>query len=215
MLEAVNDFITGLAGSPWVYAALFGLCALDAFFPPLPSESVLVSLAVLSVAGAPNVWVVGVLAASGAFLGDNLAYQIGARLGVDRYRWQRRRRMRRATGWARRQLGHRGGVLIIVGRYVPIGRVAVNVTAGATSFPRRSFLVFDALAGCTWAAWSIAVGRLAGHWLEDNPVLGVAVAIAVALVLGVVADHLVRRFTRVPVTKEAPAVAEAAGATSR
>ncbi|HET7304577.1 MAG TPA: DedA family protein [Segeticoccus sp.] len=195
MLHAVNDFITSLAGQPWVYLALFALCLIDAFFPPLPSESVLVSLAVLSVQGEPNVWLVGVLAASGAFIGDNIAYQIGRTVGVERFWWQRLGRVQRATVWARRQLRRRGAVLIVAGRYVPVGRIAVNMTAGATGYRRRRFMVFDAIAGCAWAAWSIAIGRLAGHWIQDNPVLGAAVAIGIAVVLGIVADHLVRRFT--------------------
>lgn len=197
VLHAVNDFITSLAGQPWVYLALFSLCLIDAFFPPLPSESVLVSLAVLSVQGEPNVWLIGVLAAGGAFIGDNIAYQIGRSVGVERFWWQRLDRVQRATVWARGQLRKRGAVLIVAGRYIPVGRVAVNMTAGATGYRRRRFMVFDAIAGCAWAAWSIAIGRLAGHWIEDNPVLGAAVAIAVAVVLGVVVDHLVRRFTPV------------------
>lgn len=194
MLNAVNDFITGLAGQPWVYPALFALCAIDAFFPPLPSESVLVSLAVLSVSGSPNVWLVGALAAAGAFVGDNIAYQLGVMVGVDRFWWQRRGRVQRATVWARAQLKKRGAVLIISARYIPVGRVAVNITAGATGYPRRKFMLFDAIAGCAWAAWSVAVGRLAGHWVENNPLLGAVIAIAIAVVVGILVDHLVRRF---------------------
>jgi membrane protein DedA with SNARE-associated domain len=195
MLDDVNDFITGLAGQPWVYFAVFALCALDAFFPPLPSESVVVSLAVLSLSGAPNVWWLGVLAASGAFVGDNIAYQIGNSVGVDRFGWQRTARVQKMVGWARRQLEARGGLLIIAGRYVPIGRIAINMTAGATHYPRRKFMAFDVVAGMSWAAWSIVVGRLAGHWVEDNPVLGAAIAIVIAVLIGTLIDHLIRRFT--------------------
>jgi len=195
MLDDVNDFITGLADQPWVYFAVFALCALDAFFPPLPSESVVVSLAVLSLGGAPNVWWLGVMAASGAFIGDNIAYQIGQSVGVDRFGWQRTARVHKMVGWARRQLETRGGLLIIAGRYVPIGRIAINMTAGATRYPRRTFMAFDIVAGVSWAAWSIIVGRLAGHWVDDNPVLGAAIAIVIAVLIGTAIDHLIRRFT--------------------
>lgn len=45
MLDGVNDIVLGLAGSPWVYLVVFGFVAIDAFVPPVPSESALVALA--------------------------------------------------------------------------------------------------------------------------------------------------------------------------
>ncbi len=209
MLEALNEAITGMAGNPGVYAVVFVLCALDAMIPPLPSESVLVSLAAIAVAGQPNILLIGALGAAGAFVGDNIAYQIGATVGLERFRWQRRPRVRRATTWAQGQLDRRAGVLVVVGRYIPVGRIAVNVTAGATGYSRRRFMVFDAVAAISWAGWSIGLGQLAGHWLEDRPLLGAALAIAVALVIGVVVDRLVRRFVREPRRSPAPRAAPA------
>ena len=78
---------------------------------------------------------------------------------------------------------------------MPLGRVAVNLTAGATGFPPRRFVGLAALAAATWAAWSVGVGALAGHWLEGNPLLGSAAGIVVALALGLAVDRVARRFT--------------------
>lgn len=95
--------------------------------------------------------------------------------------------------------------------------MAVNLTAGATGFPPRRFLGLAALAAATWAAWSVGVGALAGHWLEGNPLLGSVSGVAVALLLGLVIDRSARRASgwgRMPspvaVAAAAPAPAPAA-----
>ena len=84
---------------------------------------------------------------------------------------------------------------MLTARYVPMGRVAVNLTAGATGFPARRFAALAALAAATWATWSVAVGALAGRWLDGNPLLGSALGIALALGLGLGVDRLARRLT--------------------
>ena len=86
----------------------------------------------------------------------------------------RARRARRLLDRASGTLERRGALVVLTARYVPLGRVAVNLTAGATGFPPRRFAGLAALAAATWAAWSVAVGALAGHWLDGNPLLGSA-----------------------------------------
>ncbi|WP_030143106.1 acyltransferase family protein [Mycetocola saprophilus] len=66
MFDWLNDAILATAGSPWIYLiVLFGVCA-DAFFPPIPSETVVVAAAALGFAtGAPNPWII--MALTGGF----------------------------------------------------------------------------------------------------------------------------------------------------
>ena len=45
------DAATALAGSPWLLAAVLGLAMVDGLVPPVPSETVLVTAAVLAVDG--------------------------------------------------------------------------------------------------------------------------------------------------------------------
>lgn len=90
-------------------------------------------------------------------------------------------------------LDRRGAVVILSARYVPLGRVAVNLTAGATGFPPRRFVGLAAVAATTWAAWSVGVGALAGHWLEGNPLLGSVLGVVAALLLGLGIDRVARR----------------------
>ncbi|AKU15246.1 DedA family protein [Luteipulveratus mongoliensis] len=193
MLEAINSSILDLAGQPWVYAVVAALAALDAFIPPLPSESAIVALAALGTSGGVNLWLLGIVGALGALLGDTTAYAIGRRLGTDRFAWQRKPRVARTIVWAGRELERRGGLLIFTARYVPIGRVAVMLSAGATGMPVRRFLTY-AFIGCTaWSAWSVLVGSVAGKVLGDNPLLAAGVGIGIALAVGLLVDRLASR----------------------
>jgi len=194
-MDVINEFIIGQAAALWVYPLVFAVCILDGFFPPVPSETVLVTLASLSGStGLPHLWIVVVLAALGAIIGDNIAYTIGRKVGTDRFRWMRRPKARAAFAWARRGLDKRGAAVILTARYIPVGRIAVNMTAGATRYPRQKFVPLTILGGTTWALYSALVGRLVGGWFESQPLFGAAVSICVAVVLGVGIDHLVQRF---------------------
>lgn len=194
MLETLTTFVEAQAAAPWALLLVLLVSAGDALVPPVPSESVVVALAAVSVAAdGPNLLLLGATAALGALMGDTTTYHLGRRLGADRLARSPRPRLRRALGRAERTLEQRGGLVILVARYVPVGRVAVNLTAGATGYPRRRFVGFATLAALTWAAWSVAVGALAGRWMADNPLLGAAVGVTVALLLGLAADVVARR----------------------
>ena len=47
-VQAINDFILAAAGQPWVLVLVFACCVIDGFFPPIPSESVVVGLAAVA-----------------------------------------------------------------------------------------------------------------------------------------------------------------------
>src|SRR5690606_9201928 len=134
------DALLELAGSAWIYPVAAVFAVLDGIFPPVPSETVIVGAAAVGAAtGAPHLVLLGACAALGAFAGDNATYWIGRAIGTDRFRWMRGARARRTVDWARRGLDRRGASLILVARYIPVGRVAVNLTAGATRYPLARF----------------------------------------------------------------------------
>ncbi|QTE29258.1 DedA family protein [Pengzhenrongella sicca] len=194
-MDGLLEFALASAAHPWVYPVVFAWVVIDAFFPPIPSDVVVVGLAALSIsAGVPNTWGIAIVAALGAIVGDNIAYELGRRLGVERWRWLRGRAAQRAIASARTSLLRRPVVLMLTARYVPIGRVAVTMVAGAIGFPRRRFVPLTVLAGLTWSAYMVGVGVLAGTWAQDHPVLSLVVAIAFAIAFGVLADRLVARF---------------------
>lgn len=188
-MQAINDFILAAAGQPWVLVLVFACCVIDGFFPPIPSESVVVGLAaVAATAEVPNPVFLIATAAAGAFLGDNFAYVIGRGTGMRRWSWMQRPRLQRAFDWAGRELRKRPASLILVARFVPIGRVAVNFTAGVTHYRRYRFAGLTAFSGMLWAGYSVGVGTFFGHRFEDNQLLAAITAIICAIVLGILVD---------------------------
>ncbi|MGM0929873.1 MAG: DedA family protein [Actinomycetota bacterium] len=189
-MDALSVFIIDAAAQWWIYPLLLALCLIDGIFPPVPSESVVVALAAIAVsAGAPNIWLVVAVAAVGAIAGDNIAYLIGRSIGADRFRWMQRPRVAAAFAWARRELDRRGALLILGARYIPVGRVAVNMTAGATGYNHRKFVLFSVVAGISWALYSVGIGALAGQWFHDHTLLAAGLAIVLAMLLGLALDH--------------------------
>ena len=192
-MDALSVFIIDAAAQWWIYPLLLALCLIDGIFPPVPSESVVVALAAIAVsAGAPNIWLVVAVAAAGAIAGDNIAYLIGRSIGADRFRWMQRPRVAAAFAWARRELDRRGALLILGARYIPVGRVAVNMTAGATRYNHRKFVLFSVVAGISWALYSVGIGALAGQWFHDHTLLAAGLAIVLALLLGLALDHAIK-----------------------
>lgn len=194
LIWGLEEWVLALTGSPLVFVALFLFCTIDGFFPPVPSESVVIALAALAMStGDPNLWFVIAVAAAGAFAGDQIAYSIGRRIPVRRLRVMRGPRGQAAVDRAERALRERGAAYILAARYIPIGRVAVNMTAGAVGYPRQRFNGVAAIAAVMWAVYSVLLGMSAGVWLKEHPWLAVAVGVVLGAVLGLAIDAVMRR----------------------
>lgn len=192
----MQNSILALAASPLVYVGMYLFATIDGFFPPIPSESLAIALAALSAAsGRPNMALIIVAAAAGAFTGDQIAYSIGKWLPVSRIPLLRGERGRRTLNWAERTLARRGASFILAARYIPVGRVAVNMTSGAVGYPRRRFIGLVAIASITWALYSAAIGVGAGIWFKGHPMGAVVVGIITGLLIGLVIDWTLGRLT--------------------
>ncbi|MGM7665626.1 DedA family protein [Microbacterium sp. A93] len=190
-MDILNELILQAAASPWLYLVMFATAVIDGFFPPIPSETVLVAAAAVAAStGEVNLPLLIAVAALGAVIGDNIAYAIGRSVGTRRFAWMRRPRVAAAFERAQRTLNGNGALLILGARYIPVGRVVVNMSAGALGYSWRRFLPISAVAGLTWAIYSALIGMLAGHWLEDQPFLSVVFGVAFALVIGLIIDRV-------------------------
>jgi membrane-associated protein len=187
VLEVVHD----LMSSPWIYLVVFALAALDGFLPAFPSESVVIAAGAFAAAGEPNLALVIVIAALGAFAGDHTSYLLGRVAGRRLLAGTRPgSRRQRAFAWAEAALGRRGGLVLVVARYVPGGRTATTLTMGTVGFPLRSFSRFDALAAVSWATYSGVVGYLGGLAFEREPLKGVLLGIGLAITITMVAESI-------------------------
>jgi membrane protein DedA with SNARE-associated domain len=173
------------SGSAWTYALVFALAALDVLAPILPSESLLVAAAALSASGRLDVFLVAGAAAAGALLGDNIAFLCGRLLDTRmRRRLEATPRRRERLEWAEHQLDRRGGTIIVGARFIPGGRTVTMLAAGMLEMPWRRFFVFDLAAAVIWALYGTAIGYFGGTAFEDQPLIGIGVALALALVAG-------------------------------
>jgi membrane-associated protein len=189
-MDLLTDAALETASSPWIYLVVFVLTVLDAFLVVVPSETVIVALAALSLsAGSPDLALLVPVAAVAAVIGDSLTFWVGRTLGVTRFRWMRRPRVVRVLAWAARSLDQRAAVVLLTARFVPFGRIAVNLAAGATGFRYPRFLALTAIAGVCWAIYNVLVGALFGTLFEGRPVLAVAVSVVVAVGLGALVDR--------------------------
>lgn len=216
MLDGVLDLVHGAISSPWFYLALLAFACLDGFFPVVPSESLVITAGVYAASGEPDLVLAIACSAAGAFLGDHVACLMGR---AGRGRLTRRltpgTRRHRAFAWASRTMAERGGLILVVARYVPGGRTAVTMTMGAVGYPARRFAAFAALAAVSWAGYAALIGYVGGMAFEDDPVKGLVVGfgLAAAITAGVeLARHLRRRSRRAPAAdpaEEPPALASA------
>jgi membrane protein DedA with SNARE-associated domain len=196
-MDTINELLLSAVSTPWVYFVVLAVALIDAFFPPIPSESVVIAAAVASVSlGQPNLVLVILAAAAGAIAGDNLTFTIGRLLGVERFKWMRRPRIRAAIDGAGRGLERRATVALLTARYIPVGRVAVNLVAGATGMSRKRFFGISILAGTCWALYSVVIGTLAGSWFGGNTVAGIIVGIVLGIGTGLIVDAILGRISR-------------------
>lgn len=208
-VEFINEAVLHAAGEWWIYPVLLVFFFVDGFAMVVPSETLIVALAAFSRhSGEPNLWILGFTALIGAIAGDNMAFMLGRRIGLERWRWMRRPKVQRAFGWARYELEKRGAVLIFTARYIPWGRVAVNYVAGSTGFAHRRFFLLDAFACITWVGYSVGIGLLASSfpWLHHNPLMSAGIAVVFAIVLGILIDHVLRWWHKHLARKDAEVV---------
>ncbi|WP_174532871.1 DedA family protein [Micromonospora chalcea] len=178
----VLDLLHHTVTSPWVYLLIIAVTAIDAFFPAVPGETVVITAGVFAAGGEPNLVLVIVTAAVGALVGDHISYAIGRGGGAHRLaRLPADSRRRASSEWARRAVDRRGGMILTTARYVPGGRTAVTLTMGAVRYPARMFLLYDALACTTWGIYCALLGYFGGLAFEHNPVSGLLAGVAISL----------------------------------
>ncbi|HEX7351222.1 DedA family protein [Brachybacterium sp.] len=192
-----EEWILGVADAWWVHLVVYLFAALDGFFPTVPSESTIVSLSSLwSSSGKPSLILIGLAAWMGAWTGDNLGYLIGSKVGWQRFRFLREGKGRKAVETAERGLEKRALVFLMTARYIPFGRTAVNLVAGAVHYPHRHFWPRSLLSTFVWAVYSCAIGAIAGAWFADHHLLAITVALIAAVVMALLVERIIAAIHR-------------------
>jgi membrane protein DedA with SNARE-associated domain len=183
MAAMFQSIVDAISGSDWSYAIVFGVAALDAFFPLVPSETTVIAAGVLAANGDLRIELVFLAAATGAICGDNVSFWLGKKFGEPVaekiFKGERRRHLDRAHAL----LEERGGYLIVIARFIPGGRTAATFSAGSLNWPWKRFIKFDVLAGVIWGAYASLLGYFGGKTFENSPFKGFIVAFSLALAI--------------------------------
>ncbi|MEV1081372.1 VTT domain-containing protein [Streptomyces sp. NPDC050211] len=198
MFESVGS----LTASPWIYAVVALSILLDVFVPVLPSGVLVITAATAAAAGSatggvpqqvPDILALTLCATTASVLGDLVAYRLAWAGGprLDRA-IARSRRLSTAQERLGTALARGGGALVVLARFAPAGRSVVSFSAGAAHRRARDFLPWSALAGLSWATYSVALGYFGAHWLGATWV-ATAVSVGALFGAGAVAGYLMRR----------------------
>ena len=189
------------------YWAVFLLVAVESLGVPLPGETALVTAGIY--AGHTHrlsPWLIFLVAAAGAIIGDNIGYWIGDKGG---YRLARRygpkvRLDERKLKIARYLFDTHGGKVVFFGRFISVLRTYAAFLAGTNKMRWRWFVVANASGGIIWAGIYTLAGYFFGNMLQHVSGILDWVLIGVAAVAIVVVVMLIRRQTgRLAVRAEA------------
>jgi len=221
----VSSLASGIAGlSGWlaylvVVALVFGETAVFiGFF--VPGETAVVLGGVLASRGHLTLWLLIVIVVAAALAGPLVGYEIGRRMGDRLFASRVLRRVPGGVDRTRAVLRDRGGLGVLLGRFVAIVRAIMPAAAGAAPVRYAVFLRYNLIGGVIWGVGYALLGYLAGSAytvIEKRVGAGLAVAAAV-LVIAVLAAWAIRKFRRDRVRPllapaaalPAPAVPEAA-----
>ena len=196
-MSAVLDNILGAPG--WIVYVVVGLIvfAEDALFVGfvIPGETVAILGGVAASRGHASVLVVGIVVVTAAIVGDSVGYEIGKHWGTRlldlRVFATHRQRLQDAQDF----LARRGGLAVLLGRWVAFFRAVMPALAGTSKMPYRMFLPFNAAGGIVWGTVVVLVGYLAANsYAQVERAIGRDSAlIALAVVLALVVVWRVRR----------------------
>lgn len=183
-MDELAGRLESLLTSPWGLLVIFVVCVVDAFFPLVPSETLVISGGVFAASGDLNLAAVIAVGATGAIVGDHVSYGIGRVVGppaVDRM--ARRKRLAAVRDNAQRALDRHGGPALIALRFVPAGRSLSTALAGSLQFPVRRFSPYVLAGGILWAVQGALLGYFAGNVIHDNYAIATAAGIVISIAL--------------------------------
>ena len=141
------------------YGAVAAGVLLENLGVPVPGDAMLFAGAAFAQQGGLRLPIVLVTGAVAAMVGDNLGFEIGRKLGRP---WLTRHfprvftaeRAAKADAFFHR----RGALAVFLARFIPGIRVVAALSAGTSSFSRRTFIIANALGAFAWSSWNCFLG---------------------------------------------------------
>ncbi len=181
-LQPVFDSLLDvISSSPWTYGVVFLFAFLDVVFPIVPSETSVITAAVLAATGdlqhrPPDPRRGRRRDSRGQHSPTALGRMFESLVRRRFFGGERARHLDRAE----RAIDERGGYLIVIGRFIPGGRTAITFACGMLQYPWARFILFDVAAGLLWASYAGFVGYFGGKAFEESPLKGILLALGIA-----------------------------------
>jgi membrane protein DedA with SNARE-associated domain len=186
------------------YVLVFVFVAADAVIPIFPGETTLNAASTFAANGDLELWLVILLGALAAIVGDSSLYWIARRSSA-----QITPRVEQARGNARVAsaldfLDRGAPVLLVFGRYVPGLRFVINSTMGMNRYPYGKYIPWSALGGALWSTYTCLLAYWVGSSLDNYPLASVYISGLITTVVMAVIFLVVRRRDRQPGKPEPP-----------
>lgn len=184
-MPSFDFLVEKISGSAIGYLIVFLASGADVVIPIVPSETIVITAGIVAANGGMMVWLVIPLAGLGAMIGDNISYWLGRKFGdrIAHFIFRGEKGQARLD-WAERAVDKRGGLLILIGRFIPGGRTASTFAAGTMKLNYKRFLIYDFFACILWGIFATMIGYIGGstfkeeHWKAFALSLGVAGLVA-------------------------------------
>ena len=132
-------------------------------FPFLPGDSLLFIAGALAARGGLSLGILIPLLVVAAFLGDNLNYFIGDRIGPRAFRGDFKLLKRKYLEQTQEFYARHGGKTIILARFVPIVRTFAPFVAGVGTMRYRTFATYCLVGALLWVVSMSGLGYLFGN----------------------------------------------------
>jgi len=169
---------------------LFVLIAMESAGVPLPGETALIAAAIMTRperGGHWSLWLVIVVAATAAIVGDNIGYwlgRVGGRKLISRWGFADRYAAK-ALPPAERFFKKHGAKTVFFGRFIALLRVTSAWLAGISKMHWWLFFLWNALGGIVWAAGVSFLAYWAGKAAADAVShYGLYAVVAIIILLG-------------------------------
>jgi len=153
-------------GYPGLALVIFAETGALVFF--LPGDSLLVTAGLYAAKGDLNIWILNLLLAPMAILGDAVSYTIGQRGGARLFQNPNARFLKpRYLEAARAFYDKHGGKAIVLARFMPLVRTFVPVVAGMAQMPYKRFATYNIVGGIGWISSMTLLGFFLGNLVPD------------------------------------------------
>jgi len=161
----LRDFVLAYGG--WVYALLFLIIFVETgvvVMPFLPGDSLLFVVGTLCGASLMDLPLSLGLMTLAAVAGNQSNYTIGRWLGPRVFGWEQSRWFnKRAFDKAHAFYEERGGITIVLARFMPFLRTFAPFVAGVAQMTRSRFTIYDVSGGTLWVFSVTLAGYLFGN----------------------------------------------------